>query len=113
MRAVFFLLFLLIGSAGYAQSPLKDSQLCAQKLDSAKAVAMVIRKYDPPFTPTTEFASAHCTWVIHFSTTGYSKKSKCKHTNGCTVWTDYVARINAKGKMKVKRLERKVYPNYE
>jgi hypothetical protein len=113
MKAGFFLLFTLINTVAYARLSRTTSQPCEQKLDSAQAVAKVIKKYDPPFTPSIEFDSSHCTWVIHFSTTSYTKKGKCRHTNGCTVWTDYVARVNAKGKMRVKRLESKVYPNYE
>jgi hypothetical protein len=116
MREVVFVVFILINTAVDARS-LREMQAglppCSPKFDSAQAVAKVVKKYDPSFTPTTEFDSAHCTWVIHFSTTGYTNKGKCKRTNGCTVWTDYVARINARGKMRVKRLDRKLYPNYE
>jgi hypothetical protein len=111
---VLFLSFFLLWINSSAQTGSRMQSLDSTTIMRIAKKNKLFRQCKQCQMPTIRFDSVLNTWQIVIIKYSFTRKGKCKYTNGCTIQEKRIIWVDAKMKKVVKRKkEIEIYANYE
>lgn len=115
LRIIWIVIFFL----GNIHVAISQSDSCSNAMDTAEVVKIAKHRNaywvdDDWRKPSLLFNGQQCEWTVQSTKTRYTSKGDCKRTNGCTEITTVTLVIEANTKkVKSKKKEKRLFPNYE